>query len=55
MTKPTAPSDKVNVLLSPKEARLIEQLRKIPWGEVTIVMHEGQPRYIERVREKVQL
>ena len=55
MTEPTTKSDKVNVLLSPKEARLIEELRKTPFGEVTVVMHDNQPRRIERVREKVQL
>ena len=55
MAKSEVQSDKVNVLLSPKEARLIEELRKTPFGEVTIVMHDGQPRRIERVREKVQI
>ena len=55
MAKPEVQSDKVNVSLSPKEVRLIEELRKIRWGEIVIVMHNGEPRYIERVREKVQL
>ena len=55
MAKPLVISDKVNVNLTPKEVRLIEELRKTPFGEILIIMHDGQPRRIERVREKVQL
>lgn len=55
MAEPAARSDKVNVSLTPKEARLIEELRKTPFGEIVVIMHDGQPRRIERVKEKVQL
>ncbi len=55
MAEPAAQSDTVNVRLTPKEARLIEELRKTPFGEMVVIMHEGQPRRIERVKEKVQL
>ena len=55
MPKPTAPSDTISVHLTPKEVRLIEEIRKTPFGEIVVIMHDGQPRRIERVREKVQL
>ena len=41
--------------LTEKERKLIEYLRKIPFGEVTIIMHEGRPERIEKVKEKVKL
>ncbi len=53
--KSTAPSDTMNVTLSLKEFRVIEELRKTPFGEITVIMHDAQPRRIERVKEKVQL
>lgn len=49
------PSVTVAVSLTSKEARLIEEIRKVPFGEITVVMHDYQPTRIERVREKVQL
>ena len=55
MPKPLVISDKVSVHLTPKEVRLIEELRKISWGEIVIVMHNGEPRNIERVTKKVHL
>ena len=55
MAKPAAQSDRVSVHLTPREVRLIEELRKTPFGEIVVKMHDGQPRRIERVREKVQL
>ncbi len=54
-TEPLVISDKVSVRLTPKEARLIEELRKTPFGEIVIIMHEGEPRRIQRVIEKIQL
>ncbi len=55
MAKPVDPSVTMNMTLSLKEFRLIEELRKTPFGEVTIIMHDFQPRRIERVKEKIQL
>ncbi len=48
-------SGKVNVLLTAKEARLIDVIRKIPFGQVTVIMHDSEPQRIERAVEKVQL
>ncbi len=45
----------VAVSLTSKESRLIEEIRKVPFGEITVIMHDYQPTRIERVREKVQL
>ncbi len=41
--------------LSDKERKLIEYLRKIPFGEVTVVMHDGEPVRLEEIKEKVKL
>jgi len=45
----------VAVALTAKEKHLIEELRKTPYAEVHIVMHQGEPTRIEQVREKIQL
>ena len=42
-------------MLSPKEHNLILELRELPYGEVVIVMHDGQPDRIERGIEKKKL
>ena len=41
--------------LSEKERKLIECLRKIAYGEVTIFMQDGQPVRIEQMKESVKL
>ena len=33
----------VTVVVSEKEKSLLEKLRKYPYAEVTIIMHQGQP------------
>ena len=45
----------VTVVVSEKEKSLLEKLRKIPFGEVTIIMHEGKPQRIEKGVAKTQL
>ncbi len=47
--------DRVAVQLTAKESRLIKEIRKVPFGEIVVIMHDYQPVRIERVREKVQL
>ncbi len=42
-------------MLSEKEFSVITQLRLVPYGEVVIVMHDGQPDRIDKVREKIKL
>ena len=41
--------------ISEKEKKLIELLRKIPYGKVVIFLEGGQPIRIEEVRESVKL
>ncbi len=41
--------------LTEKERKLIEYLRKIPFGEVLVIMHQGEPDRIEKIKEKVKL
>lgn len=48
-------SEKIAMLLTEKEKRLIEELRKIKYGEVMVVQVEGQPVEIDRVKEKIRL
>lgn len=38
-----------------KEQRLLEELRKIPFGKVEIVMVDGLPDRIVRIEESVKL
>jgi len=42
-------------ILSNSEKNLIAKLREIPFGEVVIIMHNGQPDRIERgiIKEKL--
>jgi hypothetical protein len=48
-------SGKIAMLISEKEKRLIEELRKIRYGEVLIVQIEGQPAEIDKIKEKIRL
>jgi hypothetical protein len=48
-------SEKIAMLLTEKEKRLIEELRKIKFGEVMVIQAEGQPVEIDRVKEKIRL
>ena len=41
--------------LTEKEQRLIEELRRISYGQVVIFMQDGQPLRIERIKESVKL
>ncbi len=41
--------------LTEKERKLIEYLRKIPFGEVLVIMHDGEPVRVEKALEKVKL
>ena len=41
--------------ISEKEKKLIEQLRKIKYGEVVVFLQDGQPIRIEKVKESIKL
>ena len=41
--------------LSDKECKLIETLRAILYGEVTVFMQDGQPVRIEELRKSIKL
>ena len=41
--------------LTVKEQSLIEELRKIGFGRVEVVMEKNQPVRIERIRESIML
>ncbi len=43
------------LVLTEKERKLIEYLRTLPFGEATVVMHNGQPDRVEKVTEKIKL
>ena len=42
-------------VLRDKERKLIEYLRNLPFGEVTVIMHNGEPDRVENIKEKVKL
>ena len=48
-------TEKIAVLLTQKEKRLVEELRRIKYGEVVVFQVEGQPVEISRVKEKIRL
>ncbi len=41
--------------ISHREQRLIEELRKIPYGEVTVFQENSQPVRLKKVIESVKL
>ncbi|HHV61136.1 MAG TPA: hypothetical protein GXX51_00620 [Firmicutes bacterium] len=43
------------VAVSQNELRLLTELRKIPYGEALVIMRDGQPRRIERLKESITL
>ena len=44
-----------NIILTEKEINLVEQLRKISYGQVTIIMENKQPVRIELIKESIKL
>lgn len=42
---------KVNMEITEREKKLIDKLRQIPFGKVTIFMQDGSPVRIERIEE----
>lgn len=47
--------EKTALLVTEKEKKLIEELRKIRYGEVVVIQVEGQPVEINKIREKIRL
>ena len=45
----------VVVTLSAKEFRLVKELRKVGWGEVTVYVADNEPQRIERILEGKKL
>jgi len=43
------------ITLSEREEKLIEELRKVPFGQVVIFMADGQPLKIETIKEGTRL
>lgn len=46
---------KCDIIVSEKERNLIEELRAIPYGEVTIFIQDNQPVRIEKTKESIKL
>ena len=42
-------------IMSKMECRLLECLRKIKYGQVTVYMDAGQPVRIEKIKESIKL
>jgi len=51
----TDKNSRVTIEISRQEHRLLEELRKIPFGEVAIFMRDGEPARIELVKESIRL
>ena len=47
--------EKIALLVTEKEKKLIEELRKIRYGEVVVIQVEGQPAEINKIKEKIRL
>ena len=41
--------------VSEKERHLIEELRQVPFGRVEVIMVQGQPDRLEKIKESVKL
>ena len=48
-------SDKTAMLVTEKEKKLVEELRKVRYGEVVVIQVEGQPAEINKIKEKIRL
>jgi hypothetical protein len=48
-------SDKTALLVTEKEKRLIEELRKVEYGKVVVFMEASQPQRIERTIASIKL
>ena len=48
-------SGQVMVSVSAKERKLLDELRKVPYGRVEVFMEKGQPDHIVQIRETVKL
>lgn len=50
-----AQEEMFRILLTEKEKKLIELLRKIRFGEIHLYMADGQPVRIEEVKKSIKL
>ena len=55
MTQASLTDHQRMITVSDKEQRLLEELRKVPHGYVEILMVDGQPKRIEKIKESIQL
>ncbi len=47
--------EKVQMELTEKEARLMEIIRKLDFGEVRIVIQDGVPTRVEEIKRSIKL
>jgi len=47
--------DSCVIILTKKENSLIEKLREIPYGQVIIIMKNGEPIRIEQIKQSIEL
>ena len=45
----------ISAIITDKENKLLEELRKVTYGRVVVFMENGQPVRIEEVRKSVKL
>ena len=55
MTQKLLTNPRITISVCAKEQRLLEALRKIPFGRVEIVIVNGQPDRIVKTEESVKL
>ena len=41
--------------VSAKERKLLEELRKVRFGRVEVIMSDGQPDHIDKIKESIKL
>ena len=47
--------EKRQMMLTEKEARLIEIIRKLDFGEVRVVIQDGVPTRVEEIKRSIKL
>ena len=55
MNDKTVTLENCGILLKEREINLINELRKIPYGQATVYMQDGVPVRIERIKVSILL
>lgn len=55
VNKPPPESSRVTLECSPKEKRIIDLMRRMDFGEIRVVIQDGNPIRIEEIKKSIKL